>query len=169
MSPKRTIPELITAAQNDGWHNDPLGREIIAELALRMQVAARPRQIIAGLSVGLALCLGLLGWIYAQNSRLAEQASTGLAISSQAKQTAASEIAAAKGETAQAKERADSERARAIAAEKQVETITAALNGQQAAVVRQFTEQLAMAKEENTRLRDEVALWKAAAAKTTRP
>ena len=155
MSPKRSISELITAAQNDGWHQDPLGREIIGELAERQRLAERPKQVILALGAGLVLALALGGWMLAKNAQLTEKAASETRASALAEATAKGSIEAARGE-------AEAQRARAEAAEQQVKTITAALNGQQAAMVDKFNEQISRLREENDRLRLEIAALKAA-------
>lgn len=70
MISKRTIPALIAAAQADGWHNDPLGREIIAEITLRQQIATRPKQVIWGISGALLVAAGLILVLFIQTAQL---------------------------------------------------------------------------------------------------
>ena len=145
----RSTPELIAAAQAADWHEDPLGREIIGALSERVQLAAKPKQLIWALAVALVFSLTVMGFLYAQNTRLTEVAASGAKSGTQAEQSADKRIAAAEAVAA-------AERARADDAVKHQEQMIKALTDQNVATVKQITSELTAARADVTRLQREV-------------
>jgi hypothetical protein len=142
MSTKPRSPaELLTAAQDAGWHHNELGRAILAELAVRQRAAARPRQIIWVLSIALALTAGCLVFSHSQAGRWEDKAAD------RDKEVARVEQAA-KDHMAQADREAAAERARANSAVSQQEAMITSLRNENAAVVQNLTNQItALSKE----------------------
>jgi hypothetical protein len=69
-TPRRTTSELIALAQKDGWHQDPLGREIIAELAARKPIPTAAKLSIAVLAGLLAVAFIVIADQRAKGSAL---------------------------------------------------------------------------------------------------
>lgn len=161
-TPPRSASDLIAAAQADGWHEDPLGREIIAALSQRVQLAKKSRQLIWGLAVALVASLILMGFLYSENTRLDEVAASRTKAGSQAEQNAGARVAAAEALAA-------SERSRADDAVRHQEQMIGALAAQNAATVKDLTSELTAAREETARLQRELARAQALAEKPEKP
>ena len=158
--PTRSIPELIAAAQRDGWAQDPLGRAFIAELVGRQQMASKHRLLLGGLALALAGCLTLNGLQYAQGTRLEERSTDATKGATFAERTAKERLSDAAGLVA-------AEKARAEDAVRQRDEMIKAVRGENTAITEKLTAQItALSKEnyllqsQNADLRAEIKLLK---------